>query len=183
METDLEHARRAVRDALGSQRERWLALVRRRAGGRADAEELLQVAAQRALERVHQLRDPERAEAWTARIVRNVVADALRDRPVHELSSDDIAAVDEQTLDCDCVLAQTAQLKPEYAYVLRRVVVDGVRITDLAAELGVSANNATVRLHRARAALRTRLERHCGTTDARACADCGCGERGCCPAP
>jgi RNA polymerase sigma-70 factor (ECF subfamily) len=56
-------------------------------------------------------------------------------------------------------------------------------VTEVARELGLNANNAMVRLHRARNALRERLASHCGTTTARSCSDCGCEERGCCPHP
>jgi RNA polymerase sigma-70 factor (ECF subfamily) len=53
----------------------------------------------------------------------------------------------------------------------------------VAAELSITPNNAMVRLHRARTALKARLKEHCGTDNARSCTDCGCEERGCCPAP
>jgi RNA polymerase sigma-70 factor (ECF subfamily) len=86
-------------------------------------------------------------------------------------------------LDCWCVLAQAACLKPEYAEILRRVDIDGLAVTIVAGELGLSSNNAMVRLHRARKALRARMAEHCGTTSARSCSDCGCEERGCCTVP
>jgi hypothetical protein len=44
----------------------------------------------------------------------------------------------------------------------------------------VTTNNAMVRLHRARRALRSLLQEHCGTTSLRACLSCVCEERGCC---
>jgi RNA polymerase sigma-70 factor, ECF subfamily len=174
---------RAVCEALGTQRECLLAQVRRRGRGQVDAEEILQMALARALERAPQLRDPSRAEAWLGRVVRNVLVDELRKHP---RSSCDVKELDlgttheEEGTACGCALVQAQQLKPEYASILRRVVLDGVSVTDLAAELGVTPNNAMVRLHRARQALRNRLRSHCGTTSARACGTCGCAERGCC---
>jgi DNA-directed RNA polymerase specialized sigma24 family protein len=178
-------ATEAVRDALRAQRGPLLAMVRRRGGARVDAEELLQVAFERALSRSEQVRDVARVDAWVGRIVRHVVIDELRQRrdatfPVDQL---DIAAVEDDCVDCWCVLAQAAQLKPEYTAILRRVIVDGAKVGDVAAELGLTPNNAMVRLHRARKALKERLAAHCGTTTARSCADCGCEERGCCPRP
>jgi RNA polymerase sigma factor (sigma-70 family) len=182
---DASTATNAVRDALGARREQLLALVRRRGHGAVDAEEVLHVAAQRALERAEQVRDPARAEAWVHRVVRNVLYDELRKRrapivPVDEL---ELAAIDENDLDCWCVVVQVERLKPEYAQILRRVIIDGVPVTRVAAELGLTANNAMVRLHRARTALKKQLESHCGTTSARSCSECGCEERGCCPRP
>jgi DNA-directed RNA polymerase specialized sigma24 family protein len=176
----------AVRAALGTQREQLLALVRRRGHGKVDAEEVLHVALERALECAEQVRDPARAAAWVNRVVRNVLYDELRKRqvpmmvPVDEL---ELAALDEGEIDCWCVLVQAEQLKPEYAMILRRVIIDSVPVTRVAAELGLTPNNAMVRLHRARAALKKRLESHCGTTSARSCSECGCAERGCCPRP
>jgi DNA-directed RNA polymerase specialized sigma24 family protein len=175
----------AVRDAVGAHREQLLALVRRRGGGNVDAEEILHVALERALERAEQIRDPARAEAWVSRIVRNVLLDELRKKRVSVVSVDELelAAIEDDDCGCWCVLAQAERLKPEYASILRRVIIDGVPVTEVAAELGITPNNAMVRLHRARSALKKQLESHCGTTAARSCSDCGCEERGCCPRP
>jgi len=182
----VQPAARAVEEALFSRRDELLATIRRRVGTLADAEDILQAAMQRALERAGQVRDPARAEAWVGRVVQNVLFDELRKpRPRTvavedcELSSQDEA--DEES--CWCVLAQAQRLKPEYALILKRVDVDGAKLAEVAAELGLTPNNAMVRLHRARAALRKRLAQHCGTTRARSCAACGCEERGCCPRP
>lgn len=180
----LTRAARAVREAVAAQRGELLESVRRRARAGVDAEEVVQRAIERALARSDQVRDPARAAAWVGRVVRSVLLDELRRKrdvvlPVDEL---DLAAVEEEdVVDCWCVLVQAERLKPEYALILKRVVVDGLAVTDVAAELGVTPGNAMVRLHRARKALRDRLKEHCGTTSARSCSECGCGERGCCP--
>ena len=178
-------ATEAVREALRAQRGPLLAIVRRRGGARVDAEELLQVASERALSRCEQVRDVARVDAWVGQIVRHVLIDELRKRPdvAVPVENFDCAAVDDESIDCWCVLAQAEQLKPEYAAILRRVIIDGAKVRDVAAELGLTPNNAMVRLHRARKALKDRLAAHCGTTTARSCSDCGCEERGCCPRP
>lgn len=157
----------------------------RRAGSKIDCEEVLYAAFHRAFERADQLRDPRKAEAWVGRVVRNVLLDELgkRGEPVLLVHEPDFVAPDGDGTGCWCVLAQAEQLKPAYAAILRRVVVDGVPVSQAAAELGLTPNNATVRLHRARKALKERLRDHCGTTTAQACSDCGCAERGCCPRP
>jgi RNA polymerase sigma-70 factor (ECF subfamily) len=182
--TDASAARNAVRNALEGRRDLLRKIARR--GVRIEADEILQIAAVRALERAEQVRDPARAEAWVSRVVRNVLVDELRRKPrqapaldVAELSAHDADA----DADCWCVLAQAQQLKPEYAQILRRVVIDMIPVTQVASELGLTPNNAMVRLHRARAALKARLHAHCGTTSVRACSDCGCAEQGCCPLP
>jgi RNA polymerase sigma factor (sigma-70 family) len=178
------HAAAAVADVIATRREQLLERVRGHNRRRAfEAEDVLHGAIQRALEHAGQLRDPARAEAWLGRIVRNTLLDELR-RP------ENAALVDEQALpppqdeapQCGCVLHQVEQMRPAQAEILRRVVVEGVPVTRVAAELGITANSAMVRLHRARAALAERLRLHCGTTNVRACNDCGCEERGCCAA-
>jgi len=176
-----------VRSALAGRREQLIALVRRHAGESVDADEVVQVAAQRALSRAEQLRDADRVEGWIARIAKNAAIDELRGRraALVPLENDEpaVPAGEQEGVDCGCVLAQAAQLRPAYAEILKRVDLDGVAVSDAARELGLSANNAMVRLHRARKALRGRMAEHCGTTSTSGCSDCGCEERGCCPAP
>jgi RNA polymerase sigma-70 factor (ECF subfamily) len=69
-------------------------------------------------------------------------------------------------------------LKPEYAQALRRIDVDGMSVQAYAAEAGITANNAGVRVFRARQTLRKRVVRWCGSCAARGCIDCSCGEPG-----
>jgi len=69
-------------------------------------------------------------------------------------------------------------LKDEYALALRRIDGDGVSVVDYAAEAGITANNAGVRVFRARQALRKRVVRWCGSCASRGCIDCTCGEPG-----
>ena len=183
---DTTETTKVVRAAVVAQRNRLIAFVRSRAGTTIDADELVQNAIARALAAADQLRDPARAEAWLGRVVRNVLTDELRSRRTPVLPIDELelpASNHDSSTDCWCVLVQAEQLKAEYATILRRVVVDGISVTQVALELGLTANNAMVRLHRAREALKERLKAHCNTTTARSCSECGCEDRGCCPRP
>jgi RNA polymerase sigma-70 factor (ECF subfamily) len=65
-------------------------------------------------------------------------------------------------------------LKPEYADIVGEIELRERSIADVAREKGLTANNATVRLHRARAALRRRLVEVCGTCSTHGCLDCTC---------
>lgn len=78
---------------------------------------------------------------------------------------------------CACVGTLAETLKPEYADALRRIEVDGVTVQAYAAELGIEANNAGVRVHRAREALRRRVMASCGTCAEHGCVDCTCAPR------
>ncbi len=69
-------------------------------------------------------------------------------------------------------------LKPEYAQALQRIDVDGVSVQQYAEEVGITPNNAGVRVFRARQTLRKRVVRWCGSCAARGCIDCSCGEPG-----
>jgi RNA polymerase sigma-70 factor (ECF subfamily) len=75
---------------------------------------------------------------------------------------------------CQCVNGLLPALKPEYAGLLERVDMHGDSVNAVAAEIGITLNNATVRLHRARRALKERLERCCGSCATQGCSDCTC---------
>jgi RNA polymerase sigma factor (sigma-70 family) len=182
------NTRAIIEDVLREHRPAMIAFVRKRAGHIVDPEDVLQQAAVRALAKSEQLREPQHARAWVYRIVRNVLADELRaiGLPVVEQNDEMVANLPEEEghehagQTCRCALNLAKTLKPEYAAILERVVLEEEPVTAIAEELGVTPNNAMVRLHRARNALRSLLEKHCNTTSTRSCLDCGCEERGCC---
>lgn len=130
----------------------------------------------RALKKADQLSNPRAARAWLFTIVRRVIAERNEAEPLKERPAEA-----ERTVDgCDCIVAQVRSLPPAQAALLTRVVVEGVSVSALAEELGITQNNAWVRLHRARQALKAQVAEHCGTESLRQCLDCGCVERGCC---
>lgn len=168
-------------DALVSNHRRFLDFLRPRVPTVEDAEEILQTAFAKAVEKSQDIRDEESATAWFYRLLRNALIDFYRRRVVarkafdtftEQFSEADVQAL-QQTI-CRCVDELIPTLKPEYAELLRRVDVDGEPVPAVAATLGIQANNAGVRLHRARAALKTRLEESCGTCATHGCLDCSC---------
>lgn len=163
------------------------AFVRRRATAELEPGEVMQTVALRALAHADQIRDPERTRAWLFRIARNALAEqrrrASRGPELRPIDDEAHRGLEEEEEACWCILAQVQALKPEYAGILQRVVIEERSVRDVARELGITENNATVRLHRAREALRAQLRAHCGTGSSRSCAECGCEERGCCPRP
>lgn len=163
----------AVAEAVVARRRELVGFARRRVGDAA--EDVVQDATLRALKKAEQLTDPAAARAWLFTIVRRVIAER-REQPRVPREADPSLEVD----GCDCVVAQVDALPPAQAALLERVIVEGANVTQLATELGITPNNAWVRLHRARQALKVRLKDHCGTDSLRQCLDCGCLERGCC---
>jgi RNA polymerase sigma factor (sigma-70 family) len=167
-------------------RRAFLSFLERRVGHREVAEDVLQEAYARSLDKVP-LESEESTVAWFYRVLRNAVVDHYRrtgasDRALsvlaRELDEQAEPDLDERNAVCRCVARLSETLKPEYAAALRRIDVDGVSVQDYAAEAGITANNAGVRVFRARQALRKRVVRWCGSCAERGCIDCTCGERG-----
>lgn len=163
---------------------RFLAFLQKRVGTRADAEDILQDAFVRGLARAGEIRGQDRAVAWFYRLLRNAVVDHWRARNARNRGLDAVAretteAVPDAELEgeiCRCFEALLPTLKPEYSAILREVDLNGRRPVEVATELGVTANAVMVRLHRARRALRSRLEQSCRSCASHGCLDCTCGE-------
>jgi RNA polymerase sigma factor (sigma-70 family) len=173
----------AVLRVLVANHARFLAFLERRVGRRELAEEILQEAFVRGIARGDQLRADESAIAWFYRLLRNALVDqhrradaerrglaALADEPRDEDETDPELAA---TI-CACVGSLVDTLKPEYAEALRRVDLEGAGVQDFARDVGITATNAGVRLHRARQALRRRVEQSCGTCAEHGCHECEC---------
>jgi len=163
---------------------RFLAFLKPRVGSAEAAEEILQAAFVKGLEKQSTIRDGESAVGWFFRLLRNAVVDHYRHNGAARRGHERFVAENPEPtgeLDagleaqvCACVDALIPTLKPEYADVLRRVELGGASVVEVAAELGVTPNNAAVRLHRARGALKKRLEQTCGTCTQHGCLDCTC---------
>lgn len=161
---------------------RFLAFLEPRLGSREAAEDVLQAAFVKGLERQGSLRDEESAVAWFFRLLRNAVTDHHRRRGAEaralpRTDPDQEVPVEDEPLRaevCRCVRDLVPSLKPEYAEMVRRADLDGTPLQQLAADLGITPNNAAVRLHRARAALKRRLEVSCGTCTEHGCLECTC---------
>lgn len=171
-------------EVLVGNHQRFLAFLERRAGSRETAEDILQDGFVRALERADSLRAEESAVAWFYRLLRNALVDYYRRRKTEDhalaaVATDQPEAEDDAELRetvCACVRELVETLKPEYRDALRRVELEGERVDAFAREAGITATNASVRLHRAREALRRRLVETCGTCVTHGCRDCECGE-------
>ncbi len=161
---------------------RFLAFLERRVGSRDEAEDILQDAFVRSLDHASSLQSSTSATAWFYRVLRNAITDHYRRRHTQGRALDRLAAEAEsdvpdselEAVVCGCVLSLLETLKPEYGAAIRRVDLDGLSVRAFAAETGVTAGNAGVRLHRAREALRRQLARCCGTCLEHGCLDCRC---------
>ena len=173
-----------VMDVLVAQRQRFLAFLTPRVGSPSEAEEVLQAAFVRGLEKGEGLRDAESAVAWFYRVLRHVLVDRYRHQRREQRalevegaeaphSTEDTGELESAV--CGCVAELAGTLKPEYAAIVRRVDLEGASVSTFAREAGLTPNNAAVRLHRARQSLGRRLIELCGTCCTHGCVDCECG--------
>jgi RNA polymerase sigma factor (sigma-70 family) len=120
--------------------------------------------------------------AWFYQVLRNVIVDHVRSRSASH-RRDDAWASDTATVTddadahrqiCGCFEKLLPALKPMHAELLRRVELQEQPVSQAAVALGITANNASVTLHRARAELRAKLVDFCGNC---ACLDhCECDD-------
>jgi RNA polymerase sigma factor (sigma-70 family) len=170
-------------DQLLAQQKHFLAFVQRRVSDAELAEDILQSAYLRAFEHQDDFKPSESAVAWFYRLLRNAVIDSYRRRAsmnkglqawTRELETAAQPSPDLHNEVCACLHGILHGLKPEYSEVLSAVDLGEQRLQDFAKQHKLSASNAGVRIHRARAALRKQLLRTCGTCSEHGCLNCIC---------
>lgn len=159
----------------------FLAFIEHRVGSRAIAEEILQAAFVKSLDKLDMIN--ETVIGWFYRVLRNAIIDHHRragatDRGLDAYATSLEAGSDDATelrgAVCRCVTDLASTLKPEYAEALHRIEIDGLTVRAYADEAGITTGNAGVRVFRAREALRQRVVRSCGTCATHGCLDCTC---------
>ena len=166
-------------------RQALLGYVRRRIASPELAEDVLHDSLLKALRAAPDLRDEERLLPWFYRILNNAIVDVYRHRGVEGRTLDpdtDIALLPadpgpaDETVLCACFRELIPTLKPEYAELIEQIELAGADLEDVAGRLGINRNNLKVRRHRAREALRERLEETCRVCARHGCLDCTCGK-------
>ena len=164
----------------------FLAYLERRVSDRALAEDILQDAFIRLVDRPDQAPDDEAIVPWFYRVLRNAAIDRFRRRGTavraleafaRELETHSAAEPELEAEICGCITRLAGTLKAEYAEALRAVDVEGTPVKTFAEQHGLSATNAGVRVFRAREALRKRVLESCGTCAEHGCRDCTCQEQ------
>jgi RNA polymerase sigma-70 factor (ECF subfamily) len=168
-------------------RQQFLGFLRKRVGSDETAEDILQSAFVKGMEKGGSVRDDESVVAWFYRLLRNAVIDYYRQSGSSQSALDQFAEEMEAHQEpdvsfkgeiCGCVTGVMATLKPEFQQALDTVDLQERSLADLATDAGITANNAAVRVHRAREALRTRVQATCGLCATHGCVDCSCRARG-----
>lgn len=125
--------------------------------------------------------------AWSYRILRNAVVDYYRaraatDRKIEAFAqelmfseSDKRPAFDELCpAVCACLKRLRPSLRPAYGQLLSGIDFNGESMASVTKDLGTTSNNLTVRLYRARQALRKTLEESYGICTKHGCMNCTC---------
>ncbi len=133
----------------------------------ADAEDAVQTAIMNGLRRLDHLNDNRAIVSWMAMIVRNAALDVVRKRKrtaggTGAADAEEIqvaAEVQDERYQMDddqrsIVFAAVSELPESQAAVITLRHVEGLEIAELAERLGITANNARVRLFRAYEKLR-----------------------------
>lgn len=128
-----------------------------------DADDLVQVAVERALVRSSQWREELSLEAWVFGIVRNAWIDEVRSRQrrwqmfAPEKAGEQVAARDDDRTVAMSVAAAMARLPENQRAVVALVLVEGLSYREAAASLEVPIGTVTSRLARGRDALQLML--------------------------
>jgi RNA polymerase sigma factor (sigma-70 family) len=131
---------------------------------REDADDLVQVAVEKALERTDQWTPGTRLDSWMFRIMQNAWIDEVRARqrrgetfvPEEEGEDVGVSTTDAQ-IDAIAVRKAVAQLSDEHRSVVALVLVEGLSYEEAAQTLHIPVGTVTSRLARAREALQSML--------------------------
>ena len=165
----------------------FLQYLERRVGNRALAEDILQDAFVKIVERPEQAPADEGLVPWFYRTLRNAAIDRFRRQGTstraieafaREMEQRDAPSEEMEGEICACVARLASTLKPEYAEALQAIDVNGTAVKTFAEQHQLSASNAGVRVFRAREALKKRVAQSCGTCAEHGCMNCTCGGKG-----
>jgi RNA polymerase sigma factor (sigma-70 family) len=168
-------------ERITGQHEKFLSFLSARVEDRATAEDILQSAYLKAVEHGSEIRNDESTVAWFYRILRNAITDHYRRREARTSAHEAFAAETPisyeaevtQTV-CACIGGVIRDMKSEYRMAIEQVDLGGMTVDAFARSQRTSANNASVRLHRARKAVAKRLMTVCGACAEHKCLDCTC---------
>ncbi len=171
-----------IESQLVAGRERFLGYIRKRVSDPELAEDILQDCLLKAVRNAPQLKAEDNLVRWFYRILQNAIVDAYRRRAAdlnrrlnYAAEAESSYEEDDANTVCECVNELIPTLKPEYAEAAK-LELEGDDPDTAAERLGITKNNLKVRTHRARQALRKRLEETCKVCADDHCLDCSCGK-------
>ena len=175
-------------DTLVSEHAKFRRFLERRVGNAAAAEDILQDGLLKALQYGGELRRGEKVTPWFYRILRNAIVDHYRHTGTESRKAEGLLnelkthgefhphQKDWERAVCSCFQGLLPELNPRYAQLLRRIDLEAEPKDAVADDLRISIGTLNVTLHRARKALRQRLEIFCGACSQDHCLACACKE-------
>lgn len=161
----------------------FVAFARKRVGDPHLAEDIVQDSLVKALSAENKPADEEDTVAWFYRILRRSIIDLYRRKDARTRALERFAqefpeepVEEDERLLCQCFARLLPSVPPQYRELLSAVDLQGEDIGEVASRLGVTRNNLTVRLHRARKHLKDALTQTCQACSNEGCLDCTCEE-------
>ncbi len=161
----------------------FVGFVRKRVGDPHLAEDIVQDSLLKALSADNKPTDEENIVPWFYRILRRSIIDIYRRKDARARALERFAqefpeqpVAEDARLLCQCFTRLLPSVPPQYRELLSAVDLQGEDIGDVADRLGVTRNNLTVRLHRARKHLKDALTQTCRACSDEGCLDCTCEE-------
>jgi RNA polymerase sigma factor (sigma-70 family) len=172
-----------IEDAIIKNLQVFVAFARNRLGDHHLAEDVVQESLIKALASDRHPGTEEETITWFYRILRRSIIDVYRKQGARSRALERFEKQFPETPDevderefCKCFRRLLPLVPEQYRELLEEVDLKGHEPEVVAAKLGVTKNNLTVRLHRARKHLRKALSRNCGACSAHGCFDCTCND-------
>lgn len=163
----------------------FLRFLEYRLGNRDEAADVLQNFYVKVLDRIEDVRDTEKLRGWMRKVLHTTLMDYYRTQGKRRAIENEygkykslIDTEEEQhemdRMICVCLYQLLPTLKSDYADILWRIDIVGEARETVSTSLGIGDSNLRVRLHRARQALRDRLEETCETCPVHGFLHCDC---------
>jgi RNA polymerase sigma-70 factor (ECF subfamily) len=147
------------------------------------AEDVVQDSLVKALGADRQPEGDEATTTWFYRILRRSIIDVYRRQDARgralerfEQELPEAPDVQDERILCQCFKRLMPLVPEQYRDLLQQIDLEGKEPGEVAAKLGVTRNNLTVRLHRARKHLREALSQNCQACSTHGCLNCTCDE-------
>jgi RNA polymerase sigma-70 factor (ECF subfamily) len=174
-----------VEDILLSHRSKLLGFIQKRVNDPDLAEDVMQEGLLKAIQSADDLRDEDRVIPWFYQILNHAIVDTYRMRNTEakylEIYARDSvleASPEEEAALCECFRELLPSIKAEYSELIEKLELQSGDPSQLAKQLHIQLNNLKVRRHRARQALKQRLEETCRMCAVHGCLDCTCRSEG-----
>jgi RNA polymerase sigma-70 factor (ECF subfamily) len=161
----------------------FVAFARNRLGDHHLAEDVVQESLVKALMADRHPETDQETTVWFYRILRRSIIDVYRKQGTRGRALDRFEKEFPQSLEksderelCKCFRRLLPLVPGQYRELLEEVDLKGKEPDEVAAKLGLTRNNLTVKLHRARKHLRKALMANCRACSVHGCLDCTCEE-------